>query len=270
MNKKMVSVILTALVCMVMATHVVAQPSPFVITGYVFDSNSDPCNDPSVHITNTSTFEGWDADTSPTSNYYRLVITSDNVSANDLLQFDASGCSQSNTTQHTVTQEEINDGGLFAFNITLKSTIVSCNSSGSEKNEFAPGEIVYVRGSGLAANTGYKLWIQDDPVGEGDTLNASVDPSGSQELVTTNASGNLAITNIWNISSGTTPTHHHYDIVADNQVDGTTGACDVANDSIDSASTAGIVAPVPELPSIALFAVGLLTLSGLVRRERKD
>ena len=152
---------------------------------------------------------------------------------------------------------------------TMPYTISSCNSSGSEKNEFAPGETVYVKGIGLSAGTDYKLWIQDDPVGEDDTLNTSKDPSPSQETVTTDVSGDFAPTAIWSIPSDATPTHHHYDIVADKLDDGAnTGKYNAASDGIDSATMVGFVAPVPEVASIGLFMVGLTMLIGLIRFRR--
>ena len=66
-----------------------------------------------------------------------------------------------------------------------EAVVTSCNSTGFEINEFAPGEDVYVKATGLEKKKDYKIWIQDDPVNESDTLNASEDPSGAQEAVTT-------------------------------------------------------------------------------------
>jgi len=158
---------------------------------------------------------------------------------------------------------------MFSCPCAVPYTVSSCNSSGSEKNEFAPGEIVYVTGIGLSAGTDYKLWIQDDPVGEDDTLNTSKDPSPSQETVTTDVSGDFAPTAIWGIPSDATPTHHHYDIVADKQDGGpNTDKYNAASDGIDSATMVGFVAPIPEVASIGLFVVGLVMLIGLMRLGR--
>ena len=124
MNKKIMGVMLVALICIVSVAPVVAQPAPFVINGYVFDSNSSPCNGPWVWITNPNTSASWDAENDSTSNYYKLVLDSDDVSADNILRFDASGCSESKTVEHTVTQAEIGDGGLSDFNITLEAPVV--------------------------------------------------------------------------------------------------------------------------------------------------
>ena len=146
----------------------------------------------------------------------------------------------------TATPNQVWNDGTFNCPCAVPYTIISCNSSGSEKNEFAPNETVYVKGIGLSAYTNYMLWIQGDPVGEGNTLNTSKDPSPSQEIVTTDVDGDFGLTAIWSIPSDAIPTHHHYDIVADKQDDGAnTGKYNAASDGIDSAIMVGFVAPVP-------------------------
>jgi len=96
------------------------EPStPFVITGHVSDSDTSPCNDPAVLVTNTNTSESWDAENDSESNYYKLVLDSDNVSAGDVLQIEASGCSESKIVEHTVTQSEMEDGGMIYFDIVF-------------------------------------------------------------------------------------------------------------------------------------------------------
>ncbi|MEA3282557.1 MAG: hypothetical protein U9Q68_08370, partial [Euryarchaeota archaeon] len=116
---------------------------------------------------------------------------------------------------------------------------------GDPMDQFAPGETVYVAGTNLIASISYKLWIQDEAVSVGDALNAGEDPSGAQESVNTDASGTLPITAIWAIDSGAVVTHTGYDIVADNQAAGVIGTYNATSDLLDSASTAGFVAPVP-------------------------
>ena len=61
----------------------------------------------------------WQAETNATSNYYQLILDTTNVSAGNVLAFNVSDGTQFNTTNHTVTQSEINNGGLFNFNLTL-------------------------------------------------------------------------------------------------------------------------------------------------------
>ena len=239
-------------------------PTPFMISGYVFSENESGCDNPAVTITNPNTCGEWAAVAAESSNYYRTMLAScADVIAGDVLQFDTAGCSQSNTTPHIVTPAEVVFGG-FKLNIMLSAPVItSCDDGGNDKNEFCPGDNVSVRGTGLAPETEYTLWIQNDPVNNNDTLNASEDPSGSQENVMTDENGDFGPEQIWsNIHAGS---QMNYDIVADNQ----DGEYNAADDGIDSATTYGITAPIPELPGVVLVSIGLLGLAGLVWR-RKD
>jgi C1A family cysteine protease len=156
---------------------------------------------------------------------------------------------------------------------TTPATITSCNSSGDEMNQFAPNQSVYVKGSGLDANTQYKIWIQDNAVAGGDTLVDGENPSTAltPKNVTTNASGNFGPGKIWEIPGDAPITHYEYDIVVDKQDEGgNTGKLNFASDGIDSTTVAGIVAPVPELPTIILLSIGLLTFAGYIQLRRKN
>jgi len=96
------------------------QPStPFMVSGYVFNDDGGECNNPAVTITNLNTSRDWAAVAAESSNYYRTMLEScADVIVGEVLRFDTAGCSQSNTTSHTVTQAEVNAGG-FENNITL-------------------------------------------------------------------------------------------------------------------------------------------------------
>ena len=94
--------------------------TPFMIDGYVYDATGSPCNSPDVQITNLNTSENWSATAVNASNRYQLVLDSNNVSAGNMLRIEVSGCSQSKTVEHAVTQNEIDAGG-FMMNITLES-----------------------------------------------------------------------------------------------------------------------------------------------------
>ncbi|RZN36788.1 MAG: hypothetical protein EF813_06415 [Methanosarcinales archaeon] len=121
MNKKtMVGVMLATLMCITMVAPAMAQPSPFVITGHVSDSDGSPCNGTGVQVTNTNTSVSWDAENDSASNYYKLVLDSDDVSAGNVLLFEASGCTETKTVTHTVTQSEIDSGG-FSEDMTLEA-----------------------------------------------------------------------------------------------------------------------------------------------------
>jgi hypothetical protein len=243
-----------------------------VISGYVSYKDGSDCNGPAVNITNLNISKEWTAETNVTSNYYQLMRSScADVVAGEILCFNVTGGhdGSSNITEHTVTQDEVGGSG-FELNITLEPftpivtpTITSCDEFGNIKDAFAPGGAVYVNGSGFSPNTNYTLWIQPDPVNDSDTLNATEDPSGSQENVTTDENGDFGPIEIWiNISAGS---QMNYDIVVDNQ----DGVYNAADDGIDSATTYGITAPIPELPGVVLVSIGLLGLAGLVWR-RKD
>ncbi len=259
--------VLLAVALFMLAAPAMAEPqTPFVIKGYVNDSNGNPCDNPWVQITNTGV---WDAENDSASNYYQLVLDSDDVSVGNVLEIEASGCLQSKIMSETVSQDALNEGG-FSKDVTLEGAsstpvITSCDADGNEKNEFYPGENVSFTGTGLAPNTAYTIWIQDDPVDEGNALNASIDPSGSQETVTTEADGSFGPIEIWSaIPAGA---QVNYDIVVDDQ----DSVYNAANDGIDAASTeVGFTAPIPELASIALFAVGLVMLLGWMRLGRRD
>lgn len=153
--------------------------------------------------------------------------------------------------------------------LQLLPVITSCDESGNETNQFAPGQSVYVRGSGLEANTNYKIWIQDNAVEEGDALNTTENPSTTTpKAVTTDAGGNLTPTLIWSIPSDAPITHHSYDLIFDNQQAGTVGTYNSTSDGIDSATAAGIIVPIPELSTTILFLIGLLMLVGYIRSRR--
>ena len=81
----------------------------------------------------------------------------------------------------------------------------------------------------------------------GDPLVTGEDPSGAQESVTTDTSGTLPITAIWEINASAAVTHDEYDIVADNQDAGAAGTYHASSDLLDSTSTVGFVAPVQGL-----------------------
>ena len=96
--------------------------SPFAISGYVSYGDGNDCNDPAVNVTNMDLGVEWAAKTNETSNYYQLMLSScADVIAGEIIQFDATSPdgSQSNVTEHTVTQAEVDAGG-FEYNITLE------------------------------------------------------------------------------------------------------------------------------------------------------
>ena len=95
-----------------------AQPTPFVISGWVNCTNDDPVDGPIVTVTNMDTSEVFIAETSASSNYYQIVTSSDNVSVDDVLRFNVS---KGNSTEfdHPVILADMNAGG-FMQNATIE------------------------------------------------------------------------------------------------------------------------------------------------------
>ncbi|PXF55659.1 MAG: hypothetical protein C4B59_17390, partial [Candidatus Methanogaster sp.] len=122
MNRSYLRVAIIAIVVMIgtIPAAYAAVATPFVISGVVFYENGSECNDSTVSIANLNTSSTWVAETNESSNYYQVVRDSDNVSVNDVLQFNVTSPdeSQSSVTEHVVTQNELDTGG-FVYNITL-------------------------------------------------------------------------------------------------------------------------------------------------------
>ena len=118
LNTGMIGLIAAVLVAFAAAPAVAEPQTPFVVGGYVSNADGDPCNGSYVRITNTNTSVGWDATNNSSSNYYQLVITSDDVSDGNLLRFTVEYGSESAETEHTVTPAEVNAGG-FGLNISI-------------------------------------------------------------------------------------------------------------------------------------------------------
>ncbi|KAF5433259.1 hypothetical protein C5S39_01900 [Candidatus Methanophagaceae archaeon] len=104
-------------------TALAATPSsPFIVYGYVFNNDGSECNYPKVNVTNLNISKEWDAGRKEGYNYYQIILTNGtDINASEVLRFNVTSPdgSQSNITEHTVTPEEINNGGFFGFNISL-------------------------------------------------------------------------------------------------------------------------------------------------------
>jgi len=93
-------------------------PKPFSIYGYVSYKNGTPCNNSVVNITNLNNGKKWMAGT--TDNYYQISLTSGiDLNASEVLRFSVTDGVYSSVTDHTVTADEVDDGRLFGFNLTL-------------------------------------------------------------------------------------------------------------------------------------------------------
>lgn len=126
MKQKVLTVL--ALMVMVLCAYAliapaVAQPTPttpFMSYGHVYYENDTVCNGSVVNITNLNMDEEWSAEKNASYNYYQLILANrTHVNKSEILQFSVTGGSQAKKFNHTVTEGELNDGGIFNFNITL-------------------------------------------------------------------------------------------------------------------------------------------------------
>ena len=92
-------------------------PTPFLIYGWVNDSDGEQVNDPDVTVTNLNTSETYEVENMTSSNYYQVSTCSDNVSAGDVLRFVAVNETEKNFMRE-VTVADRNRGG-FVQNITI-------------------------------------------------------------------------------------------------------------------------------------------------------
>lgn len=133
MRKEITGLMLIAVMCIACAGSAIAQTTPFVISGYIFNPDGSPCNDPDVRITNLTTGANWTARVHPTSNYYLLVLNSSSVNTSDILRFNISCCSQSKTAEYNITHSNIKNGGITSFNVTFE--LNGINLSGYKIND---------------------------------------------------------------------------------------------------------------------------------------
>ncbi len=106
-----------------------AAPTPFIICGWGSYNNGTDCDNLAVGITNQDNGKTWTAETS--GNYYQIVLTNGTeLNASEVLRFSATDGGYSSVTDHTVTTDEVGDGGLFGFNITLGSILGDVNDDG--------------------------------------------------------------------------------------------------------------------------------------------
>ncbi|MFQ6073479.1 MAG: hypothetical protein ACE5KT_12380, partial [Methanosarcinales archaeon] len=153
-----------------------------------------------------------------------------------------------------------------SFNISSTTQVISTDENGTEKNAYHEGDSVYVKAIRLSPNTNYTIWIQNDPVKDREKLKPNEDPSGSQEVVTTDSNGNLTNTLIWNY----VPTSNgaRYDIVLDKAGEGE-GRYNAAYDGIDDILIYGFET-VPEFPTMIVpSAIALLIVFLMFRKKRK-
>jgi len=158
-------------------------------------------------------------------------------------------------------------GGGGGSPVTRIPRVISCDSNGDPKDVFYFGDTVYFKASGLPPYTTYRVWIQPNPVHVGQTLDRSKDPSGSQEIVTSNRNGIIKATAIWNIPTNCNMRPTEWDIVLD-PIATATGYVRTSS-VVDSFNTAGFVAPLSELGTSILTLIGILAIPTILKRFLK-
>ena len=151
-------------------------PTPYIVYGYVFYNDSTACNGPVVNVTNLNKNETWQAETNASYHYYELILDSFDLSATDTLEFDAKDpdATQFNTTDHTVTQTELNNGGLFNFNLTLHPPAGVNDTAWAEetvKGEVIGGNFIYTHES----DGDYEVIEEESTVGKPSTRISSLE-----------------------------------------------------------------------------------------------
>nr|MCR5852856.1 hypothetical protein [Methanophagales archaeon] len=130
--------------------------APFYIFGWVYYDDKEECYNPIVIVSDGK--NKWYAKTY--SNFFHLFIT--NISEGDILEFNVSDGSQYNITEFIVTHEDIEKGGIFNVNLTLKSptqTDLAVTKLWMEQPEIIIGDVVNVtaeiknRGKSTCATT---------------------------------------------------------------------------------------------------------------------
>jgi hypothetical protein len=109
-----------SILVMFTATAMAAQPpTSFHVYGGVKYNNGTNLLGPNVTVTNLNSTEVFTAETNASYNYYQLVTASWNVSARDVLRFNATDNDNSVEFNVTVTVENMTNGGLFEQNIVV-------------------------------------------------------------------------------------------------------------------------------------------------------
>ena len=183
-----------------------------------------------------------------TGNDIIVVVKFDNANYNWPLAADSQGPYQTGRTyiSHTGATGSWTDLGAYAYNdvairlrTTIPANITTCNETDAVKTYFQPGESVYVKGSGLAANSSYKIWIQNNTVKAGDVLIEEENPATAEtpKNVSTNSTGAFGTTEIWAIPMEPLGPKD-YDVIVDKQSEGGyTGKLNYASDGKASSFT---------------------------------
>ena len=162
MNAKVIFLVVMAAIAMCMIVPAAAQPTPYMTSGYTWKGDGNPCNNPVVTVINLNTSTEWAAETNVSYNYYQLVLeNSSEVKESDTLRIIAceelddyeSNC---NVSDHEVTSDEINAGGVFNVNLTLNHYCLDLNEFPMYDAEAVGDPADSKKGCGPAVS---KMWL---------------------------------------------------------------------------------------------------------------
>ena len=134
-------------------------PELFSVCGYVFYDDGSECDNPTVKITNlNNTNTEWTANTKPGSNYYQCNLTKAiDVSDEEILLFKTTSLEEEQTdfTYHEITRAEINNSGIFNFNISLEPVRHDINIS----TDYYPPRGIKIERNGAVIPQGQSLTV---------------------------------------------------------------------------------------------------------------
>ena len=153
--------------------------TPYMIYGWVFYENSTACDDLVVNITNTDNGKEWQAETYSGYNYYQIaLVNGTDLNSSEILQFDLEDSSgtQFKTLNHIITQAEVENGGMFEFNITLEVSTAAPSVDGititPDDDNATPGVQIDPYPGG--AKTVTVTVVVSDPDGYGDISTVNI------------------------------------------------------------------------------------------------
>ena len=171
--------------------------------------------------------------------------------ANITVTYDATGLSAGSHSANITITDDDHETLRIPVHLTVAPKVISTDSTGMEKNGYLLGDDVYVKVYGLIPDTQYRIYIQPDPVNEGDTLiNTPLDFYGVESVISS-PTGQIANTLIWQ-SVLNSPWNEKWDIVLDNCAAGTAGTYDIAYDGLGRFETLASDITPPVVSSVSL------------------
>jgi len=147
-----------------------------------------------------------------------------------------------------------------------QASIESCNSTGFRKDTFDLGEAVFVNGSGYSPSATYDFYFVDDVEIWTDSMVIPSRVSGTTTEISSNITGHIAPTNVWNNPN----ILGKFDLLVDVNSNGIYDAEIDVLDNNDVETSAGVV--IPEFPSwiiLPLFIVATLVVIICKKRLHK-